>query len=166
MAAVNNEPEAPAVVMDLAVRTEQQLHGIIDSFELPGARLYGINMPDAVVENPPPCLLGSHPDVYRLLNEPASALARSFGAAAIVTTGWAAPLDDNGEASCMPSEHAQRRRVRLTVLVSNEGTASVLRFADTPDEVVTDPGSATGSLAEAIARFWFDPPCARGAVPA
>jgi hypothetical protein len=36
--------------------------------------------------------------------------------------------------------------------------ASVLRFADEPDDVVTDPGSATGSLAEAIERFWFDPP--------
>ncbi|MEY3690562.1 MAG: hypothetical protein RJB57_217 [Actinomycetota bacterium] len=166
MAAVNNEPTTPTAVMDLAVRAEQQLHGLIDSFELPGARLYGINLPDAVVDDPPPCLLGSHPDVYRLLSEPSSALARSFGAAAIVTTGWAAPLDDNGEVSCPPSQHARRRRVRLMVLVSNEGTASVLRFADDPDEVVTDPGSATGSLAEAIARFWFEPPCARGAVPA
>jgi hypothetical protein len=48
--------------------------------------------------------------------------------------------------------------VRLTVLVANSGVASVLRFADEPEEVVTDPGSATGSLAEAINRFWFDPP--------
>jgi hypothetical protein len=81
-----------------------------------------------------------------------------FDAAAIVTTGWAAPLDEDGNVNGAPSQHAQRRRVRLTVLVANSGVASVLRFADEPEEVVTDPGSATGSLAEAINRFWFDPP--------
>jgi hypothetical protein len=48
--------------------------------------------------------------------------------------------------------------VRLVVVVADHGVASVLRFADTPDEVVSDPGSATGSLAEAIHHFWFDPP--------
>jgi hypothetical protein len=150
--------------MAMAVHTESVLHGMIDSFELPGARLYGINTGDAVESVPAPCLLAQHPDVYDLLESPTSGLARMFDAAAIVTTGWAAPLDENGEVRGAPSEHAQRRRVRLVVLVANSGVASVLRFADEPDDIVTDPGSATGSLAEAIERFWFDPPAGSVAV--
>lgn len=144
--------------MAMAVHAESVLHGMIDSFELPGARLYGINTGDAVDPAPAPCLLAQHPDVYALLESPTSGLARMFDAAAIVTTGWAAPLDENGEVQGAPSEHAQRRRVRLVVLVANSGVASVLRFADDPHDVVTDPGSATGSLAEAIEHFWYDPP--------
>jgi hypothetical protein len=104
------------------------------------------------------CFLAQHPDVYELLDAPSSALARMFDAATIVTTGWAAPLGPDGTVEGAPSEHAQRRRVRLVVVVADHGVASVLRFADQPDDVVTDPGSATGSLAEAITRFWFDPP--------
>ena len=150
--------------MAMAVHAESVLHGMIDSFELPGARLYGINTGDAVESVPAPCLLAQHPDVYDLLESPTSGLARMFDAAAIVTTGWAAPLDENGEVRGAPSEHALRRRVRLVVLVANSGVASVLRFEDEPDDVVTDPGSATGSLAEAIERFWFDPPAGSVAV--
>jgi len=150
--------------MAMAVHAESVLHGMIDSFELPGARLYGVNTADAVESVPAPCLLAQHPDVYDLLESPTSGLARMFDAAAIVTTGWAAPLDENGEVRGAPSEHALRRRVRLVVLVANSGVASVLRFEDEPDDVVTDPGSATGSLAEAIERFWFDPPAGSVAV--
>lgn len=150
--------------MAMAVHAESVLHGMIDSFELPGARLYGINTGDAVESAPAPCLLAQHPDVYALLESPTSGLARMFDAAAIVTTGWAAPLDENGEVQGAPSEHSQRRRVRLVVLVANSGVASVLRFADEPHDVVTDPGSATGSLAEAIERFWYDPPSGAVAV--
>ena len=150
--------------MAMAVHAESVLHGMIDSFELPGARLYGINTGDAVESAPAPCLLAQHPDVYALLESPTSGLARMFDAAAIVTTGWAAPLDENGEVQGAPSEHSQRRRVRLVVLVANSGVASVLRFADEPHDVVTDPGSATGSLAEAIERFWYDPPSGSVAV--
>ena len=145
-------------IMSTAVAAEEKLHGILDTFELAGARLYGINVGDGIEPQPVPCYLAQHPDVYELLEAPSSALARMFHAAAIVTTGWAAPLDPDGQVQGPPSAHAQRRRVRLTVLVSNSGVASVLRFADEPDDVVTDPGSATGSLAEAITRFWFDPP--------
>ena len=150
-------------IMQTAVSTEEKLHGILDSFEMAGARLYGVNVGDGIEPRPAPCYPAQHPDVYELLEAPSSALARMFDAAAIVTTGWAAPLDADGNVQGPPSAHAQRRRVRLTVLVANNGVASVLRFADTPDEVITDPGSATGSLAEAITRFWFEPPVGKTA---
>jgi hypothetical protein len=145
-------------ITDIAVGVEAKLHSTINSFELSGARLYGVNCASRPTTEPNMCLLAQHPDVYDLLDAPSSALARMFDAAAVVTTGWAAPLRADGTIEGAPSEHAQRRRVRLVVVVADNGVASVLRFADEPDEVVTDPGSATGSLAEAITRFWFDPP--------
>ena len=165
MAAVteNNTHDTDFDVMRVAIETEDRLHAMIDSFELAGARLYGVNIGDGIESHLVPCYLAQHPDVYELLQAPGSSLARMFHAAAIVTTGWAAPLDTDGRVHGAPSEHSQRRRVRLTVLVANSGIASVLRFADAPDDVVTDPGSATGSLAEAINQFWFDPPVGQGA---
>lgn len=157
----HGNPHGNIDIMQVAVDTEERLNLSIDSFELPGARLYGVNLGDSLEPRPAPCYLSQHPDVYELLEAPNSALARMFDAAAVVTTGWAAPLDADGQVNGAPSTHEQRRRVRLTVLVSNSGVASVLRFADDPGHVVTDPGSATGSLAEAIMRFWFEPPLGR-----
>lgn len=147
-----------ADIMEVAVVVEDKIHQSLDSFELSGARLYGVNCADRTAATTSLCFLASHPDVYALLDAPSSALARMFDAAAVVTTGWAAPLAADGTVDGAPSEHALRRRVRLVVTVADQGVASVLRFADAPDDVVTDPGSATGSLADAITRFWFDPP--------
>ncbi len=151
-------PVSLADITDIATGVEAKLHSLLDSFELSGARLYGVNCADRPTTEPNLCSLSQHPDVYELLDSPSSALARMFDAAAIVTTGWAAPLGPDGSIEGAPSEHALRRRVRLVVVVADHGVASVLRFADAPDDIVTDPGSATGSLADAITRFWFDPP--------
>jgi len=43
-------------------------------------------------------------------------------------------------------------------VVGDHGVGSVLRFADTPKEIVTDAGSARGSLADAVNNLWFDSP--------
>jgi hypothetical protein len=43
-------------------------------------------------------------------------------------------------------------------VVGDQGVGSVLRFADTPKEIVTDAGSARGSLADAVNNLWFDSP--------
>ena len=145
-------------IIDIAVGVESKIHQLIDTFELSGARLYGVNCAGRPADEPNMCFLAQHADVYELLEAPSSGLARMFDAAAIVTTGWAAPLSPDGKVEGAPSEHARRRRVRLAVVVADNGVASVLRFADEPDDVITDPGSATGSLADAITRFWYDPP--------
>jgi hypothetical protein len=95
-----------------------------------------------------------------------------FDAAVVLTCGWAAPIDrsdkndhhDDGDHDDVddkklpPSQHPQRRRVRLVVVVGDQGVGSVLRFADTPKEIVTDAGSARGSLADAVNNLWFDSP--------
>lgn len=148
----------PPDISSLAVAVESKLHNLLDTFELPGARLYGVNCLQRPLDEVNLCSLAQHPDVYELLDSPSSGLARMFDSAAIVTTGWAAPLGPDGTVDGSPSEHALRRRVRLVVVVADHGVASVLRFADDPDEIISDPGSATGSLADAITSFWFDPP--------
>lgn len=156
-------PEPAVTIPDtvaLATVVEARLHDSLNSFALPGARLYGVTLTDiAAIDTDPSsafrlCFLAQHPDVYDLLDSPTSALGRMFDAAAVVTTGWAAPLGADGQPEGAPSEHAHRRRVRLIVVVSDAGVASVVRFADEPTEIVTDAGSATGSLADAINGFW------------
>ena len=159
MAPMNPDQPEPvgsmADIMSIAQAIEERLHRDLATFEMPGARLYGITCADRNLGSETSCFLAQHPDVYALLESPTSSLARMFDAAAVVTTGWAAPLGPDGHVEGAPSEHRDRRRVRLTVVVANHGTASVLRFADSPDEPISDPGSASGSLAEAIHQFWF-----------
>ena len=68
----------------------------------------------------------------------------------IITTGWASPLAEDGTMGGAPSDHPLRRRVRLVSCVSKaKQMASSLRFADEPDDLITDE-SGTGSLANAL----------------
>ncbi|MFM8688949.1 MAG: hypothetical protein ACKODR_09345 [Acidimicrobiaceae bacterium] len=155
--------------IDLAKCVESSLHTSLDGFDLPRARLYGVSIVDAdgVRANHNGALrisfLAEHGDVYELLDAPSSAIARMFDAAVVLTCGWAAPIDrdespaNEDSTEVPPSQHPQRRRVRLVVSVCDNGVASVLRFADTPDDIVTDAGSARGSLADAVNNLWCDP---------
>lgn len=73
----------------------------------------------------------------------------------IVTLGWAAPLpkdyDGDEDEITAPSQHPEKRRVRLSSCVERDGSSgSAMRFQDEPDEVITDEGTATGSLASAV----------------
>ena len=158
----------------LATCVEQSLHMSLDGFDLKRARLYGISVVDAggVDRLEDGALritfLAEHGDVYELIDAPTSAIVRMFDAAVVLTCGWAAPIDrsdqchddddDDANEKVSPSQHPQRRRVRLVVVVGDQGVGSVLRFADTPKEIVTDAGSARGSLADAVNNLWFDSP--------
>jgi hypothetical protein len=73
---------------------------------------------------------------------------------AVVSTGWAAPLNTDGEVEGAPSAHPERRRVRLTAIATKNGQASLIEFADDEGEYVIDEGQATGSLADALASAW------------
>ena len=140
---------------------EHSLHLSLDRFDLSKARLYGITVvdPDGIPDTTDGALritfLAEHGDVYELLEAPTSAISKMFDAAVVLTCGWAAPIDDEDPRDLAPSAHPRRRRVRLVVTVSDAGVASVLRFADTPDEVITDDGAARGSLADAVNSLWF-----------
>jgi len=90
-------------------------------------------------------------DIYEMidtLHEDKTYLVNDF--VSVRTTGWAAPLGANGEVEGAPSQHPKRRRVRLMSIVTRSyEVASALGFAD-DDEIVTDSGTARGSLAEAL----------------
>jgi hypothetical protein len=145
-------------IISLAEAVEQSVHeSISDSygddggFELPSACLFGIET-DADGKFVDFSYVDAQSDVYELLNRRASELT-TFTTFALVTTGWAAPLKDNGELDGAPSAHPERRRVRLCVTANIDGVASVLRFEDDQDSPIVDPGQATGSLAEAVMNF-------------
>ena len=159
----------------LATCVEASLHTSLDGFDLPRARLYGVSIVDplGIATQRDGALrisfLAEHGDVYELLDSPSSAIARMFDAAVVLTCGWAAPIDRDELATGQtetetetsedipPSQHPLRRRVRLVVAVCDKGVASVLRFADTPNDIVTDAGAARGSLADAVKDLWNDP---------
>ena len=92
-------------------------------------------------------------DIYDALDEVANKpLAEGDLVLGCETTGWASPItDDDDDKEIPPSQHPQRRRVRLVALVSRKyEMASALGFADN-DEVITDDGDARGTLADALA---------------
>lgn len=133
-------------IMEIAEKAEACINDMY-SFELPSAHLYGVTVADGETDIK---LLSTHADVYELLAQSKPEVFDYFG---IVTTGWAAPLGADGKVEGRPSEHSARRRVRLMVVASREDVVSVLRFQDEPDEVITDEGQATGSLADAVQKF-------------
>lgn len=140
----------------IASQTESVLDTLLsqslsDPYALEGARLYGVTLNDED-GTPTPAMLSQHPDVYSLLEE-SPPVASFYDFIAVVTTGWAAPLNADGEVEGAPSQHAQRRRVRLVVVANRDAVASVLRFQDDPTDPIVDLGSATGSLADAIQDF-------------
>lgn len=147
--------------LHLATCVEHSLHLSLDRFDLSAARLYGITVvdPEGITSNVDGALritfLAEHADVYELLDAPTSAISKMFDAAVVLTCGWAAPLDDDEPSDLAPSRHPRRRRVRLVVTVCDGGVASILRFADTPEEIVTDDGAARGTLADAVNSLWF-----------
>ncbi len=97
-------------------------------------------------------LLTAHPDVYELLSSDEFNLYNYLGVI-IHTTGWAAPLNEDGNVDTAPSKHLMRRRIGLAACVTNSSVGSAISFADDP-EIITDPGSATGSLADALSSYW------------
>lgn len=105
-----------------------------------------------------------HADVYDGLRQMAT-LAEALPEVryvGLLTTGWAAPMAGNEEASCAPSEHPQRRRCLLiTVVDHNLEIGSILGFEDNPLDLLEEPGAGTGPLADelkstmAVIRYHF-----------
>jgi len=118
-------------------------------YEMGEAHLYSVNI--SLNGQVSLTLATKAPDVYDLLeSDTAVSVARVSDFIALVTTGWAAPLNADGEAEGAPSEHPAKRRVRLSVFASRESVVSVLRFQDEPNSPVVDEGQATGTLADAV----------------
>jgi len=114
-------------------------------FSKPKAELYGITEAEQFVK------VAEQADVYSLL-EGSYSLDRFVGIA-LHTSGWASPLDENGEINGAPSEHPERKRVALIVVTTKQGMGSAIGFAESND-IVTDAGEAHGSLSMAMTDCW------------
>jgi len=143
--------ESNVVLMKTAEQlATEQLQFAIDNdkncFSKKSAELFGITEQEQFVK------IAEFPDIYTMLDGTYN--CADFIGISVHTTGWAAPLNENGELDGTPSEHEDRRRVSLITTVTHEGSGSALAFADEADAIVGDPGSATGTLAEAIVDCW------------
>lgn len=89
-------------------------------------------------------------DVYDLLdNVTPDKSANYYG---VITAGWASPVADGDNTP--PSQHPERRRVELLVVVSRDGSiASALSMAGN-DELTIDEGKAQGALADAVGAIF------------
>ena len=131
-----------------AIKAEEQIDLIHkdhkEGYDLPNASLWVLNNSGNMV------CRKTHPDVYELLSDEFTVkLVEGYDFFAILTCGWAAPLSDI-DYGLPPSQSRNRRRVRLMVGADYNGVASVLRFADTPDEIISDSGKAVGAFADAV----------------
>ncbi len=130
------------------------LKGESFGFDLPSAMLVGIKLDEngnLADVNPE---LATHGDIYQLLDSVKPSLVKGFDALALVTCGWAAPINEETgetEGGESPAQSSQRRRVRLFVCATRSEMASVLRFQDEAHTPILDAGEARGPLAEAIA---------------
>lgn len=121
------------------------------------AKAYGLTMVDGI---PLIKQLGSAPDIYAMLDDLDSdkrVQNSRFDYFTLITHGWAAPLDKDGEIDGRPSAHPKKRRVRLIIAVDLNDEyeiGSVVQFSDDPDELLCDHGNATGALAEAVAGLF------------
>jgi hypothetical protein len=109
--------------------------------QMNNAVLYGVTEDGSNFE------LGRAPDIYDLLDSEYP--SKGIVGLAVHTTGWAAPLNENGEVDGQPSKHPERRRVAIVTVMTAEGMGSALSFADEPDDIITD-SSGTGQLSDAL----------------
>lgn len=143
-------------VVSLAEKVEAVIHTTFTqkndglAFDLPKAMLVGINVTETGEFRIEP-ELASHGDIYQLIDSVEKSTVQGFDALGLVTCGWAAPLaQKTSEPDVAPSQHPERRRVRLFVCVNREGMASVLRFQDDAENTILDEGEASGPLADAV----------------
>jgi len=141
--------------MSVAEKAEAVIHDTFAmkgdgfAFDLPKAMLVGINVTHTGEVKVQP-EVASHGDIYQLIDSVDKFTVQGFDALGLVTCGWAAPISHDSDEMTAPSEHAERRRVRLFACVCRQGMASVLRFQDDAENPVSDEGQASGPLADAL----------------
>jgi hypothetical protein len=141
---------------DLLEKTEY-VEGLLneqlgEQFDLAQAQLFSVIEEGEGVSM---TLAGEGGDVYDLLESMDSAfVAKVSDYMVILTCGWASPITKDDDEEIAPSQHPERRRVRLVVMANRQGFASVMRFRDDADNTITDDGQARGSLADALTELF------------
>lgn len=91
-------------------------------------------------------------DIYEML-ETSSHHAEKFEGydlIAVLTAGWAAPANDDEHSDLAPSEHPERKRVKLALIAyTAEQTASIMSFTGDP-EYIYSSNHGKGQLQEAF----------------
>lgn len=126
-----------------------------DSFEQSLAILFAVDY----VRGEVPVIkqISEDTDVYEMLDDTFNAILlheTGYSGFAISTTGWASPITSEEDEEIAPSQHPQRKRVRLMTLCNRGQMGSSIRFKGEQD-VTYDQGNAKGSLASAM-RDMYD----------
>lgn len=136
-----HELEKPPANKVNAAEVAERLVRELPNEGLSEAGLYG------VIETGETFQISSDPDVYKLLEQNVTSPLKIVGLA-ITTSGWAAPLNADGEMDCPPSQHPERKHVLLVAVVTADELMSSMRFADSEELLTEENGS--GSLADAL----------------
>lgn len=125
------------------------------SFDDSGSKVYGILLDEN--NNPTIEQVHSGVDVYQSIEElmDAPESLKDYDIFTIATLGWAAPINDGNDPEIAPSQHPERRRVRVLSNTSAFGmVGSSVLFQDDINEPVFDYGNASGALNDAIMNLF------------
>lgn len=117
-------------------------------FYLDEALLFGVE----TFNGEPPLIvpLSKNKDVYDMLySEEVAAMLTPYTKFSIVTCGWAAPIQGNEKDEIRPSEHEERKRIRIMAFYQDGKISAALHF-EGEDEVIYEEGNTSGDLKEAI----------------
>jgi hypothetical protein len=140
---------AVARAVDLLVHDD-----LADPFTLAQARLYVADNDETLTQF---AVLDEDENPYRLLMR--TRHHRPLGAGCLVVTGWCAPMSDDEQVALAdivrPSEHPERQRVRVSVAITKDGIASVMRQSDDPHKVCEMPARGAGDLPDVLESWWL-----------
>lgn len=148
------------LALDIARALDHRLHATLENpLHLAEARLYGCHVVDADAPDEAGSFrftfIGESRSVYDLVEGPIGIVARAFDAAAVVTAGWGAPMNDDGSMDSLPSRHPDRFRILVTTVVCDSGLSSVVRNGHDPDTPVELAERGVGMMPDALEMMWF-----------
>lgn len=114
------------------------------------AKLIGVTPENEPVD------LGQGEDIYDLLHPLRNtalingAVMKDIQFIVAVTFGWAAPLNENGEADGAPSKHPERKRCLLVMAMSKDDLRSGVRLAGGETEITA---VGEGQLRDAMEKL-------------
>lgn len=130
----------------------RNIHAKVEEIREPKyASLLGVKMNNL---DPEVTVISTHRDIYDLLDNPVNlnkANDGKYDLIAVLTAGWAAPTDSHTHLP--PSEHPERRRVKMTMVGNTTSQYGSLLSFDNDDDVMYDNMNASGALAEAFQEF-------------
>jgi len=119
------------------------------------AQLIGVKLAD---DNSISCeKITDYGDIYQMLQlstHHADKLGE-YDLVAVLTAGWAAPNKDDESDNVAPSEHPERRRVKLALIgyTANQ-TSSIIAFDGDPEYIyASGEGNGSGALQETFEEF-------------